>query len=166
MLVHPHKPDLRHHQGTLREFHRMTVERAEHECPPLNAISLPSHLRNHFTPCQFGSLASHEVAQSRLPSAYSTTFDVPDVTSELEWSLIGGKGAISPFHIDSDGFCTVVVVLEGSKYWVVATRVGEEENICNVDSLGSSWNPYLINDGDSINRFRFEAVHLQKGDML
>jgi hypothetical protein len=84
----------------------------------------------------------------------------------LEWSLIGGKGAISPFHIDSDGFGTVVVVLEGSKYWVVATRVGEDENICNVDSLGPSWNPYLINDGDSTKRFRFEAVHLQKGDML
>jgi hypothetical protein len=144
----------------------MTVNQVNDGCPPLNAISLPSHLRNLFIPCQFGSLASHEVAQSRLPYEYSTTFDVPDISSELEWSLIGGKGAISPFHIDSDGFGTVVVVLEGSKYWVVATRVGEDENICNVDSLGPSWNPYLINDGDSTKRFRFEAVHLQKGDML
>lgn len=165
-LVHPHEPELRLHQGTLREFHRMTVDGANDECPPLNAISLPSNLRNLFIPCQFGSLASHQVAQSRLPSEYSTTFNVPDLNMKLEWSLIGGRGAISPFHIDSDGFGTAVVVLEGSKYWIVVAGIGEDDNICSVDSLGPSWSPYLINDGDSIERFRFEGVHLQKGDML
>jgi hypothetical protein len=111
-------------------------------------------------------MASHQVAQSRLPSEYQTTFKVPDVKSYLEWSLIGGRGAISPFHIDSEGFGTVVVVLEGSKYWIVATRIGESDMICSVDSLGPAWTPYFFNDGDNANGFRFEAVHLQKGDML
>lgn len=111
-------------------------------------------------------MASHEVAQSRVPSHYERTFSVPNLTSHMEWSLIGGKGAISPFHVDSDGFGTVVVVLEGSKYWVVATRFGDEENISSVDSLGPTWDPYFFNEGDNANRFRFEAVHLQKGDML
>jgi hypothetical protein len=106
------------------------------------------------------------VAQSRLPSDYETKFEVPDVKSHMEWSLIGGKGAISPFHVDSDGFGTAVVVLEGSKYWIVATRFGDDENICSVDSIGPAWDPYFINEGDNVNRFRFEAVHLQKGDML
>jgi hypothetical protein len=136
------------------------------ECPPLNAISLLSHRRNLFLPCQFGAMASHEVAQSRVSSDYETTYDVPNITPHMEWSLIGGKGVISSFHVDSDGFGTVVTVLEGSKYWVMATRFGGDDNICSVDSLGPTWNPYFINVGDNINRFRFEAIHLQKGDML
>jgi hypothetical protein len=84
----------------------------------------------------------------------------------MEWSLIGGRGSVSPFHIDSEGFGTVVVVLEGSKYWVTATRLGESDKICSVDSLGPGWTPYFVNDGDNASRFRFEGVHLQKGDML
>ena len=69
----------------------------------------------------------------------------------MEWSLIGGKGAISPFHVDSDGFGTVVVVLEGSKYWIVVTRFVDEENISSVDSLGPTWDPYFFNEGDNAN---------------
>jgi hypothetical protein len=165
-LVHPHKPDLRHHQGTLREFYQMSDPQANKQFPPLNALSLPGNRRNLVLPCQFGSLASHEVAQSRLPSAYETAFGIPELTSKLEWSLVGGKGAISPFHVDSDGFASAVVVLEGSKYWILATQLGDQDSIATVDSLGPDWHPYSINDGDKIERFRFEAVHLQKGDML
>jgi len=111
-------------------------------------------------------VASHEVAQSRLPGNYETVFRVPDTKSDMEWSLIGGKGAISPFHVDSAGLGTAVVVLEGSKYWIVMTRMGEHDTICSVDSLGPGWNPYIVNDEDDVKRFRFEGVHLQKGDML
>jgi hypothetical protein len=70
--------------------------------------------------------------------------------------------------MDSEGLGTVVIILEGSKYWIVVTRFGKDDIICCVDSLGPTWNPYFINDGDSdnVNRFRFEGVHLQKGDML
>lgn len=93
-------------------------------------------------------------------------FNVPNINSYMEWSLIGGRGAISSFHIDSEGFGTVVVVLEGSKYWIVATRTGETDMISSVDSLGPDWTPYFFNDGDNAKGFRFEAVHLRKGDML
>ena len=111
-------------------------------------------------------MASHEVAQTRVPPEYQTVFATPHTKSHTEWSLIGGKGAVSPFHIDSEGFGTVVVVLEGSKYWIVATRIGDDDNLCAVNSLGSDWDPYLLNVGNNVNRFRFEAVHLNKGDML
>lgn len=144
----------------------MTTTLPEEECPPLNAISLTAHPRNLHIPCQFGSFASHAVAQSRVPSDYKTAFNVPDIQSKLEWSLIGGRGSISPFHVDSDGLGTVVVVLEGSKYWIVATRLGETDDICSIDSVGPAWDPYFVNDEDEINCFRFEAVCLQKGDML
>jgi hypothetical protein len=106
------------------------------------------------------------VAQSRIPSAYDDLFDVEDVKADMEWSLIGTRGAISPLHADADGLGTVVVVLKGSKYWIVVTRFGEEDLICSYDSLGPNWNPYLVNDGDNANRFRFEGLHLQQGDML
>lgn len=81
----------------------------------------------------------------------------------MEWSLIGGRGAISPFHVDSDGLGTVVVIVEGSKYWILATRLGDNDTISSMDSLGSGWNPYVFNNGEKANRFRFEAVHLPEG---
>lgn len=84
----------------------------------------------------------------------------------MEWSLIGSRGTVSPFHVDSEGLGTVVIVLEGSKYWILATRFGKDDIICSVDSLGPTWNPYFVNDGDNVNRFSFEGVHLQKSDML
>jgi hypothetical protein len=98
----------------------MTTTLSTDDCPPLNAISLPVHPRNLFIPCQFGALASHEVAQSRVPPAYETSFQV-SAKALMEWCLVGSRGAISPFHIDSDGLCSVVVVLEGGKYWILAT---------------------------------------------
>ena len=111
-------------------------------------------------------MALHEVALSHLPSGYAKLFDVPDTKVHTEWSLIGGNGTISPFHVDPKGFGTVVVVLEGSKYWIVATQFGDHECLSSIDSLGPTWDPYFINIGDNINRFCFEAVHLTKGDML
>lgn len=162
----PLNAECQFHQGTLRELHGLTQTLSEDECPPLNAISLPASHRNLFIPPQFGSLASHEVAQSRVSDHYETAFDVPKIRGQLEWSLIGSRGTISPLHVDSEGFGAVIVVLEGSKYWIMATRYGEEEMISSVDSLGPNWNPYFVNDGDNASRFRFEGVHLQKGDML
>lgn len=80
--------------------------------------------------------------------------------------MIGGKDAISSMHIDSEGFGTLILVLEGSKYWIIATRIGDNEDISSVDCLGPNWDPYVFNQGEKLSRYRFEAVHLQKGDML
>ena len=163
---HPHRPDFRHHLGTLRELHEITSNLSIEDCLPLNAISLFGHERNLFVPPQFGSMASNEVAQSRVPSNYKSKFQVPELKSHLEWSLIGGRGSVSPFHVDPEGLNTVVVVLEGEKYWILITEKGDKKPISSVDSLGPSWNPYFVNNEDDINDFGFEGVHLQKGDML
>ena len=144
----------------------MSTTPSNEEYPPLNAISLPGHKRNLYLPCQYGSLASHEVAQSRVHDDYDDVFDVPKLKKNMEWSLIGTRGAISPIHVDSDGLGTVVVVLEGSKYWIVMTKFGEEDIISSFDSLSPSWNPYAINEDVDTDRFCFEGVHLQKGDMM
>jgi hypothetical protein len=105
------------------------------------------------------------VAQSRVPSNYENMFDIPDIKPLMEWSLIGSRGTVSPLHANSDGLGTVVVVLEGSKYWILVTRFGEND-ICSGDSLEPAWNPYFVNNGNNADRYRFEGVHLQKGDML
>ena len=115
------KPDCCHHQRTLQDLHKITTTIPEEEHSPLNAILLPASWRNLYIPPQFGSVASHEVAQSWMPPGYDTTFKVPDLRRHMEWSLIGSRGAISPFHVDTLGLGTVVVVLEGSKYWIVIT---------------------------------------------
>ena len=72
-------------------------------------------------PPQFSSVASHEVAQSRVPTQYETVFNIPDIKPQMEWSLIGSRGAISPLHTDSDGLGTLIIVLNGSKYWILMT---------------------------------------------
>jgi hypothetical protein len=144
----------------------MSTSPSSEEYPPLNAIALPGHKRNLHIPCQYGSLASHEVAQSRMSDEYEDAFKVPNVRQHMEWSLIGTRGSISPLHADSEGLNTEVLVLKGSKYWIVGTEFGEDDIICTFDSLGPSWNPYVVNRPDKAKRFRFEAVHLQEGDML
>jgi hypothetical protein len=95
-----------------------------------------------------------------------TLFDVPGTRELTEWSLIGGKNAISSMHVNAEGFTTLVLVLEGSKYWIVATQIGDDEDICSIDSLGPNCGPYHINEGSNDGRHRFEVVHLRKGDMM
>ena len=114
-----HKPEQQLHWGTLRELHNMTETFSNEECPPLNTISLPAYRRNLYIPPQFGSVASHEVAQSRVPTQYETVFNVPDIKPQMELSLIRSRGAISPLHMDSNGLGTLIVVLNGSKYWIL-----------------------------------------------
>jgi hypothetical protein len=157
--VHSSRPEVRQFQGSLRDLFEITTTYPTDSCPPLNAISLPSAFRNHLVP-------SHELAQSRVPSSYATVYNVPDARKHTKWSLVRGKDAISPMHVDSEGFGTVIVVLHGSKYWIIATRIGDDNDICSVDSLGPNWDPYMVNRGANASRYRFEAVHLCKGDML
>jgi hypothetical protein len=60
-----------------------------------------------------------------------TLFDVSGTRELMEWSFIGGKDAISFMHVDAEGFTTLVLVLERSKYWIVATQIGDDEDICS-----------------------------------
>ena len=164
--IDPCNPDTRHFQGTLCEIHHITTTFPSDSCPPVNAISLPTSFRNLIVPSQWDAISLHELAQSRVPPSYSTTFCVPDMQPHTEWSLIGGKDAVISMHMDTEGFGTVVVVLEGTKYWVIATQIGDDEDLCSINSLGAMWNPYQVNEGNKANCYRIEAVHLQKGDML
>jgi hypothetical protein len=98
--------------------------------------------------------------QSHVPASYATLFDILGTRELMEWLLIGGKDTISSMHVDAEGFATLVLVLEGSKYWIVATQIGDNEDICSIDSLSPSWDPYHINEGSNDGCYQFEAVHL------
>jgi hypothetical protein len=111
-------------------------------------------------------MASHEVAQTRFPSQYATVFNVPDTKAHTEWSLIRARGAISSFHMDYKGLAAVVVILKGSKYWILVTQIGDDEDTRSADSLGPDWDPYFLNVGNNVNCFHFKAVHLWTSDML
>jgi hypothetical protein len=164
--THPSRPDTRHCQGTLCDLFEITTTFPTERCPPLNAISLPAGFRNLLVPSEWECIASHELAQSRVPASYATLFDVPGTRELTEWSLIGGKDAMSSMHVDAEAFTTLVLVLEGGKYWIVVTQIGDNESICSIDSLGFNWDPYHINEGSNDGCYQFEVVHLQKGDMM
>jgi hypothetical protein len=161
----PSRPEVRHFQGTLRDLYEITTKFPADKCPVLNAISLPASFRNVIIPSKWGSVASHELAQSRVPASYATLFNVPHTREDTEWSLIGGKDAISPIHLDSEGCATLILVLEGSKYWIVATKIDGKDDISSANSLGPDWDPYILNKED-LHGYQFEAVHLRKGDMM
>jgi hypothetical protein len=163
--MHPSRPDTWNFQGTLHNLFEITTTFPAERCPLLNTISLPAGFRNLLVPSKWECIASHELAQSRIPASYTTLFDVPGTRELTEW-LIGGKDAISSMHVNAEGFTTFVLVLEGSKYWVVVAQIGDDEDICSIDSLSPNWDPYHINEGSNDGRYQFEAVHLQEGDMM
>jgi hypothetical protein len=105
-----------------------------------NLAGLPAkkfYLESMWNPCfHVDSMWNHLESMGEV-------FKVPDIRVHMEWSLIGTRGTVSPLHVESDGLGTVVVILDGSKYWIVATRFGESHIICSIDSLGPNWNPFF-----------------------
>jgi hypothetical protein len=93
--MHPSRPDTWHFQGTLRDLFEITTTFPAENCPPLNAISLPAEFSNLLVPSKWKCIASHELAQSHIPASYTTLFNIPGTRELTEWSLIGGKDAIS-----------------------------------------------------------------------
>jgi hypothetical protein len=85
--------------------------------------------------------------QSHVPASYVTLFDVPGTRELTEWSLIGGKDAISSMHVDTEGFATSVLVLEGSKYWIIATQIGDHEDIAPLTLLAPTGIPTTLMRG-------------------
>ena len=74
------------------------------------------------------------------------------------------KHATSQLHIDSQGLATVVDMLCGKKYWVVARtkQKGQVGDLESIRGLWKAWDP-SSNGGD---RFDLEAVLLSPGSLL
>ena len=83
---------------------------------------LSVHLAAPFEPHRSLQIAPAKNNPSmRIITQYEMVFNVPDIKPQMEWSLIRSRGTISPLHMDSDGLGNLIIVLTGSKYWILMT---------------------------------------------
>lgn len=86
---------------------------------------------------------------------------------DLIWATMAKKGAISWFHIDTGGLCTMVDSLAGEKWWVVANvrrgiNPGVAGDLASIAAFGPNWEP----EGTAWMHFDLEAVVLAPGSVL
>jgi hypothetical protein len=110
--------------------------------------------------------ASHRSAwhHSRLRKGFTKT---SPPTDDLVWATMAKKGAISWFHVDTGGLCTVADELSGGKWWVVANvrrdvDPGSRGDLASIAAYGPNWGP----EGEAWKYFDLEAVFLEPGTVL
>jgi hypothetical protein len=81
--------------------------------------------------------------------------------TEIRWGLAGTAGAISHWHIDSNGFGTYIDVQTGLKWWVVAIPKMNGPRFENRDFY-TSFDPQSVNS----DLWDVGAVLLKPGDRL
>jgi hypothetical protein len=90
---------------------------------------------------------------------------------EMAWGTAATQDATTYFHIDADGFLTIVIIMAGAKYWVIGypkrNRTSDSSigDIGSINALGPADRPYITSDvGDDI--WDHEGVLLLPGDTL
>ena len=92
------------------------------------------------------SLASNEAAWScvrKYPGINRNT----NFNDLLSWGLAATKFATSRLHIDDQGFTTMIQILAGSKYWVVARPTTDLMRSTNLVDIWDSPNNNLDLEG-------------------
>lgn len=83
--------------------------------------------------------------------------------SDIRWGLAATKGAITYWHLDSNGYGTYIDVQAGTKWWVVATQKDQ------IDTPSFASNAlYLTFDPQEVNSdlWDVEAFLLKPGHRL
>ena len=81
----------------------------------LNGLDFPMPLMGHY-PTSFATDVEAFNCTVDMPLC---SRDIPYPASSMKWGLAGIEGAYHLWHIDCDGFCTVINVQTGLKWWVV-----------------------------------------------
>ena len=87
---------------------------------------------------------------------------------ETIWGTAALQNATSWFHCDDDGFATVVTVMAGMKYWVVARKNRKipnfdfPGNLGSISAFGEDWEPSEA----CSEMFEHEGVLLTPGSVL
>lgn len=81
--------------------------------------------------------------------------------SDTRWGLAATGGAISYWHVDSDGYGTYVDVQVGIKWWVVATPKAQGPKF-STKSIYATFDPQEVNS----DIWDVQAVLLRPGDRL
>jgi len=118
--------------GTIRQL--LDASRDPHG-KVLNALSIPFFTTRHE---DLDFAADQAAWKSTMGTAGCDTLELPP-TTHIRWGLAGLKGAISFWHLDSDGLGTFIDVRAGEKLWFRAV-----EEVDNFSSVGFFMDPLLI----------------------
>ena len=83
------------------------------------------------------------------------------------WATAGTRDATSWLHIDDHGLVTIITVVTGSKYWVIARpkrgcNKGSDGDMGSSNAFGGGWEPHLACD----DLWDHEGILLEAGDIL
>lgn len=133
----------------------------------LNLLDCPMGGVTVQAPPRYDAFASDEWAATMTKGM--PFIGTANVTDDVAWGTAGLKYASSWPHLDDEGFCTVVTVKVGGKWWLLArkkrqgpTAGGIKGDIGTVHSFDGSWQPYQANS----DIFEHEAIFLTPGCVL
>ena len=81
--------------------------------------------------------------------------------TDIRWGLAATAGAVTNWHLDTNGFCTYIDVQEGAKWWVVAQERKGGPSFASRD-LYNKFNPQDAN----LDLWEVHAIYLTPGDRL
>ncbi|KAM0714756.1 hypothetical protein Q7P37_009773 [Cladosporium fusiforme] len=142
-------------QVTTETLRRIFVEKTDSPSEyGLNCLNLPNRSSRTFR-----NVLINDVDLNRQIDLKTFDGNVSRETNfqeEKEWMLLTKKPSVSHFHVDSGGYCTAVMVIEGKKHWLVPSGP-----LTSAMSEFSSLGPWNLNYGDPIS-----CMTLEPGDLM
>jgi hypothetical protein len=86
--------------------------------------------------------------------------------ADFRWGLAATTGALSWWHVDSDGFGTYVDTKAGLKWWIVARRKGKEHDFESFSEADTFFDGRYEVDEPNQDKWDLEAVVLHPGTRL
>lgn len=123
----------------------------------LNALDLPRPEANHF-PTTFASDVEAFTSTIDMPTCGR---EIPYPSHSMKWGLAATTGAHHGWHIDCDGFGTVIEVKTGWKWWVVA-QPRKPSDFASVSLFLEGFDIDKVND----NKWDLDAILLPPGSTL
>jgi hypothetical protein len=80
--------------------------------------------------------------------------------TDFRWGLASRAGAISWWHIDSNGFGSYIDTKAGSKWWIVARRKGSDHSFESFSEVENFFDGLHQVDRPNLEHFELEAVIL------
>lgn len=144
-------------RGTLQDL----IDYVQDNSPvSLNVLDLPQGRSAVDIPPMFADLATDTYTVPYVKKLVK----LRDLRDVLSWATAATNGAVSWFHVDDDGFCTVVFVQAGAKWWVLADRIQEDPLHDDMGDIGA-FDGWGVRDIDA-ERWTLEVVHLQPKSVL
>jgi hypothetical protein len=106
------------------------------------------------------SFSTDSAAWSVTKGAAGCTVEKAPPLGDFRWGLAGTTGAVSWWHVDSNGFGTYVDTKAGLKWWMVAKRKGSRDNSESLGDVMEFFKEIYEVDGQKLDNWELEAVML------